>query len=106
MPVTRDVRSKGAAPPDRRAGQDRLRASPETPAVLILRQGLSQQDSLTKGQRRSRGPRDTMGGGVHRRCPLTVMMVASVHHLITPASVTGRHRAGLGKTPLIRRAVR
>ena len=104
--MTRDVHFKGAAHPDRRAAQDRLRASPETPAILILRQGLSQQDSLTRGQRRSRGPRDTMGGGVLRRCPLTVMMVASVHHLITPASVTGRHRAGLGKTPLTSRAIR
>ena len=66
--MTQDVRSKNAAPPDRRAGQDRPRAGPKTPALLILRQEVSQQDSLTRGQRRSRGPHDTTGGGVHRRC--------------------------------------
>ena len=68
MPVTRDVRSKNAAPPDRRAGKDRPQASSRMTALLILRQGLRQLDSLTRGQRRSRGPLDTMGGGIRRCC--------------------------------------
>ena len=34
------------------------------------------------------------------------MMVASAHHLITPASVTGRLRLDLGKTPLTRSVIR
>ena len=38
--------------------------------------------------------------------PPAVMMVAHAHHFITPASVTGRPRPDLGKTPLTGRAVR
>jgi len=34
-----------------------------------------------------------------------VMIFAPAHHFITPASVTGRPRPGLGKTPLTGRAV-
>ena len=103
--MTQDVRSKNTAPPDRRAGQDRPRVGPKTPALLILRQEVSQQDPLTRVQHCSRGPRDTMGGGVHRCCPPHRNDVASAHHLITPASVTGRLRSDLGKTPLTRSAV-
>ena len=104
---TRDVRSKGAAPPDRRASQDRLRASPEMPAILILRQGLSQQDPLIRGTvPLMRAPRHNERGRLQMLPPLAVMMVASAHHLITPASVTGCLRPDLGKTPLTRSAVR
>ena len=92
--MTQDVRSKNAAPPDRRADQNRLCAGSRTPALLILRQGISQQDFLTRGQRPQTLP------------PLTVMMVASAHHFITLASVTGRPKPNLGKTPLTGRAVR
>ena len=98
MPVTRDVRSKNAAPPDRRAGQDKPRAGPGTPASLILRRGLGQLHSLTRGQRRSSRPRDTTGGGVHRRCILPTVMMST--------SMTGHPRLVLGKTPLTGRAVR
>ena len=66
--VARDVRSKGTAPPDRSAGQDSLLASPKAPFLIILRQGPSQQASLTRGQRRSHGPHYTTGGGIRRRC--------------------------------------
>ena len=99
------MRSKNAVPQDRRAGQDRHCAGSRTPALLILRRGLRQQDSLTRGQRRSRRPRDTTGGASTDATPLTVMMVASAHHLITPASVTGCLQLDLDKTPLTRSAV-
>src|SRR6185503_8560353 len=106
MTVTRDVRSKGAAPPDRRAGQDRLRTSPKTPALLILRQRISQWDSLTREQRRSRGPLTQREGASAD--------AASPRHndgcLCAPpyyASERDRMpRSGLGKTPLTGRAVR
>ena len=46
------------------------------------------------------------GASTDAAAPLTVMMVASAHHLITPASVIGRLRPDLGKTPLTKSAVR
>jgi hypothetical protein len=95
--MTRDVHSKDAAPPDRCVGQDSPRAGSAMPALLILQRGHRLQDPLTKGQRRPRGPRDTTGGDV---ASSAVMMVASAHHLITPASVTGCPQPDLGNAPL------
>jgi len=105
--MTQDVLSKNAAPPDKRAGQDRPRAGPKTPALHILRQDVSQHDPPDKGKAPlTRAPRHNGRGRPQTLPPLAVMMVASAHHLITPAIVTGRIRPDLGKTPLTRSAVR
>ena len=98
--MTRNVRTKDAAPPDRCGGQDMPRTGSTTQLSLSCGVGIGyrtpwQRDSTTRA-----GPVTIQEEVSMDIASPAVIMVASAHHLITPASVTGRPRPNLGNTPL------